>query len=101
MPKSSLPRGNLGSSDGSVYISATTRFQGAGAHFLFTTCRQEGCWTDDCCTTYHDRFRQDFAIGYRYLYLEDQLGITESLTTTQTPADDTANPSSVPGRTHF
>ena len=25
-----------------------SRFHGAGAHFLFTTCRQEGCWTDDC-----------------------------------------------------
>ena len=34
------------------------------------------------CTTYHDRFRADFVAGYRYLDLEDQLGITETLTDT-------------------
>ena len=40
------------------------------------------------CTTYHDRFRADFIAGYRYLDLEDQLGITETLTTTSpTPVD--------------
>ena len=79
-----IPRGNSNSLDGAIGVSATTRFHGAGAHFLFTTCRQDGCWTDDCgsCMTYHDRFRADFVAGYRYLDLEDQLGITETLTST-------------------
>ena len=41
-----------------------------------TLCRQEGCWSDECgCTTYHDRFRAIFTVGYRYLDLNDQLGI--------------------------
>ena len=86
-----FPRGNPLSCDGAINISAMTRFHGAGAHFLFTTCREEGCWTDDCgccSTTYHDRFRADFVAGYRYLDLEDQLGITETITTTG--ADTTA-----------
>jgi hypothetical protein len=80
-----FPRGFVNSIDGAINISMTTRFDGAGAHFLFTTCRQEGCWTDDCgccATTYHDRFRADFVAGYRYLNLEDQLGITETITST-------------------
>ena len=43
-----FPRGTANSFDGGIDISATTAFHGAGAHFLFTTCRQESCWTDDC-----------------------------------------------------
>jgi hypothetical protein len=78
-----FPRGSDRSADGGIEITALTRFHGAGAHFLLTACRQEGCWTDECnCTTYRDRFRADFIAGYRYLDLEDQLGITEAITDT-------------------
>ena len=42
--------------------------------------------------TYHDRFRADFIAGYRYLYLQDQLGITETLTTTSPMPIDPTNP---------
>ena len=78
------PRGSPFSVDGAINISVSTRFYGTGAHFLFTTCREEGSWTDDCgsCTTYHDRFRADVIVGYRYLDLQDQLGITETITGT-------------------
>ncbi len=90
-----FPRGSAESTDGSIDIHAMTRFFGTGAHFLFTACRQEGCWTDDCgccSTTYHDRFRADVVAGYRYLYLEDQLGITEAITSTSPPPVTTDNP---------
>jgi len=89
--------------DGAIDISATTRFHGAGAHFLFTTCRQEGCWTDDCgsCTTYHDRFRAIFVAGYRYLDLEDQLGITENLTSTQPGPVNPQDPNGIQGVSTF
>ncbi|MGO9113570.1 MAG: BBP7 family outer membrane beta-barrel protein [Thermoguttaceae bacterium] len=89
-----FPRGSVYSVDGAILINTNTRFHGAGAHFLFTTCRQEGCWTDDCgsCTTYHDRFRADFIAGYRYLDLEDQLGIWETLTSTSPPPVTPENP---------
>jgi hypothetical protein len=93
-----LPRGNAGSVDGAINIGVASRLQGAGAHFLFTLCRQEGCWTDDCsCTTYHDRFRADFIAGYRYLDLEDQLGITETLTSTTPVPIDPTNPTGAQG----
>ena len=87
-----FPRGSVQSLDGAIDINMVTRFHGAGAHFLFTMCRQEGCWTDNCgccATTYHDRYRADFVAGYRYLDLEDDLGITEYLTGTDptTPGD--------------
>jgi len=79
-----FPRGFANSVDGAINISVASRFSGAGARFLFTTCRQEGCWGDECgCgETYHDRFRADFIAGYRNLDLQDQLGITETLTST-------------------
>jgi hypothetical protein len=97
-----LPRGNAGSVDGAINISALSRFQGAGAHFLFTLCRQEGCWTDDCsCTTYHDRFRADFIAGYRYLELQDQLGITETITSTTPQPIDPTNPTGAQGVSAF
>ncbi len=49
---------------------------------LWVLCRQDGCWTDDCsCLSYHDRYRATFTAGYRYLNLEDQLSISERLTT--------------------
>jgi hypothetical protein len=98
-----VPRGNANSLDGAINISATTRFHGAGAHFLFTTCRQEGCWTDECgsCTTYRDRFRADLVAGYRYLDLEDQLGITETLTTTSPTPVDPNNPTGTQGVAAF
>jgi hypothetical protein len=97
-----FPRGSAQSLDGSINISAVTRFHGAGAHFLLTTCRQESCWTDDCsCTTYHDRFRADFIAGYRYLDLEDRLGITENLTTTSPTPIDANNPTGPQGVSAF
>ena len=77
-----FPRGNPNSLDGSIDVNAVTHFNGAGARFLVTLCRQDGCWTDECgCTTYHDRFRAIFTAGYRYLDLEDRLGVSERLTT--------------------
>jgi len=98
-----IPRGNANSVDGAINIGATTRLHGAGAHFLFTTCRQEGCWTDDCGSgiTYRDRFRADFIAGYRYLYLEDELGITETLTTTSPIPVDPTNPTGAQGVAAF
>jgi hypothetical protein len=78
-----FPRGNANSLDGSIDVAATTHFNGAGARFLFVLCRQDGCWTDECPgMSFHDRYRATFTAGYRYLNLEDQLGITENLTTT-------------------
>ena len=70
--------------DGLIDVNMTTRFNGAGARFLFVLCRQDGCWTDDCsCMSYHDRYRATFTAGYRYLELEDDLSINERLTTNQ------------------
>ncbi len=86
--KVAYPRGSPGSLDGSIDITARTTFHAAGAHFLFTTCCDEGCWTDECggcggCgITYHDSYRANFIVGYRNLNLEDQLGIEEDLTST-------------------
>jgi hypothetical protein len=78
----SFPRGNPNSLDGSIDVSGVTHFNGAGARLLVTLCRQDGCWTDECgCMTYHDRFRMIFTGGYRYLDLEDKLGVSERLTT--------------------
>jgi hypothetical protein len=84
-----FPRGSLNSLDGAIDISATTRFHGSGAHFLITTCRQEGCWTDECdaCRTYRDRYRANFTVGYRHLSLDDDLVITETITSTTASAD--------------
>ena len=97
-----FPRGSASSLDGAINIGLTTRFHGAGAHFLFTTCRQEGCSSDDCgCATYHDRFRADFVAGYRFLDLEDQLGITETLTTTSPTPVDPTNPTGAQGVSAF
>ena len=78
------PRGFANSCDGAINIHLLSHFYGTGAHLLFTVCRQEGCWTDDCCSceTFHDRYRADFMIGYRYLDQGDQLGITETITST-------------------
>ena len=77
-----FPRGNPNSLDGTIDVNAVTHFNGAGARLLVTLCRQDGCWTDECgCTTYHDRFRMILTGGYRYLDLEDRLGVSERLTT--------------------
>jgi len=98
-----FPRGSASSLDGAININVLTRFHGAGAHFLFTVCRQEGCWTDECgCSaTYHDRFRADVVAGYRYLDLQDQLGITETLTTTSPMPVDPTNPTGAQGVAAF
>ncbi|MEI8375695.1 MAG: BBP7 family outer membrane beta-barrel protein [Planctomycetota bacterium] len=101
--KVAYPRGYPGSFDGAIDIGAITRFHGAAAHFLFTTCRQEGSWTDECgsCTTYHDRYRAIFVAGYRYLSLEDQLGITENLTSTEPEPVNPLNPTGTQGVSAF
>ena len=94
-----FPRGSANSLDGAINVSVLSPLPRRRAHFLFTTCRQEGCWSDSCgCSpSYHDRFRADFVAGYRYLDLEDQLGITETLTgTSPTPLDPT-NPTGAQG----
>ncbi len=96
-----LPRGNVGSVDGSIDINAITRFNGGGARFLFVLCRQDGCWTDDCsCANFHDRYRATLTAGYRYLDLEDQLGIYEKLTTTSGVVQ-TGPDTSTPGTAAF
>lgn len=70
--------------DGSIDVNAMTRFNGAGARFLYVLCRQDGCWSDDCsCLSFHDYYRATFTAGYRYLDLEDNLDINERLTTNQ------------------
>ena len=101
--KVAFPRGNPGSIDGSIDVDTTTRFYGSGARFLFTMCRQEGCWTDDdgSCMTFHDRYRAIFTAGYRYLYLQDSLGITENLTTTNPQPVDPNNPTGAQGVAAF
>jgi hypothetical protein len=97
-----FPRGNTNSLDGSISVNAMTRFHGAGAHFVFTLCRQEGCWSDECsCKTYQDHFRAILTAGYRYLDLEDQLGITENLTTTSPQPVDPTNPTGAQGVSAF
>ncbi len=76
-----FPRPSPQGLDGSIAVNGSTRFNGAGARLLFVLCRQDGCWTDDCsCLTYHDRYRAILTLGYRYLNLDDQLGISERLT---------------------
>ena len=86
--------------DGSVAVNASTQFYGADARFLITLCRQDGCWTDDCsCMTYHDRYRAIFTVGYRYLYLADQLGINERLTTSSGSVQE--GDTTVPGTAAF
>ncbi len=97
-----FPRGSARSLDGTIDITATTRFHGAGAHFVFTLCRQEGFWTDDCsCKNYTDRFRAILTAGYRYLDLEDSLSITETLTATSPQPVDPTNPTGAQGVSAF
>ena len=100
--KVAYPRGNLGSLDGSVSVDAQTHFMSSGARLLFTTCFEEACWNDACWTgqTFHDSCRRQFLVGYRHLELNDQLGVTEELTSTNArTADDNGNP--LPGLSAF
>jgi len=80
------PRGSLDSIDGAALIDSYTRLQGAAARLQFAMCRADACWTDECCATYHDSYRSYFTLGYRFLRLDDRVGITEQLTSTVSEA---------------
>ena len=56
---------------GSVSVDSRTEFQEAGAGLRIFL---NGC--DNCC----QGWRTDLLVGYRYLHLKDQLGVTEDLT---------------------
>jgi hypothetical protein len=80
------PRFAADSIDGAVSVDALTRFQGAGARLRFSLCRADACWSDPCWSgqTFHDSYRSYWTLGYRFLRLDDRLGITEQLTSTVT-----------------
>jgi hypothetical protein len=82
--KVAFPRLNTGSVDGSVSVDATTSFQSAGGRFRFYIDSQQCCWSDPCCPerTVRSGWRTDFLLGYRYLRLDDRLGVREELTST-------------------
>ena len=83
-----------GAVDGSINVNASTRFQSAGARLLFTAWQDQNCWCDPCNgMMYHDTFRSQVIVGYRFLRLDDGLGVTEQLTVTGTAT----NPAAVPG----
>jgi hypothetical protein len=78
------PRTSLDSIDGAANIDALSRFQGAAARLRFALCRADACWSDSCWTgqTFHDSYRSYWTLGYRFLRLDDRLGISEQLTST-------------------
>lgn len=73
----------LNSLDGSIAIDASTRFEAAGGRLVFALYRNEGTWNDpECCgRVLHDSFHSNLLVGYRFVGLDDHLGITENLTT--------------------
>jgi hypothetical protein len=81
-----FPRGNTGSVDGAVSVDASTQFQSAALRMRLALCRQDSCWSDPCCPdlAYHDGYRSYLLAGYRYMRLDDRLGIAEQLTSTDT-----------------
>ena len=79
-----FPAGNRGSVSGAVNVDALSRFMTTGALLRFATCRQNACWTDSCCNAFHDSFRTDFLLGYRFLRLDDRLQIVEQLSSMDT-----------------
>jgi hypothetical protein len=82
--KVAFPRGNPSSLDGSVSVDALTKFQSAGARLRFYLDSQDCCWSNPCCPeqTIRSGWRTDLLLGYRFLRLDDQLGIREELTST-------------------
>jgi hypothetical protein len=78
-----VPRPQTNSIDGAVLVDSLTRLQGAAARLNFALCRADACWSD-CWTgrTFHDSYRSSWTLGYRFLRLDDRLGITEELTST-------------------
>ena len=83
-----VPRANaagLNSIDGAASVDALSRLQGAAARLRFALGCGDSCWSD-CWTgrTFHDSFRSSWTLGYRFLRLDDRLGITEQLTSTVT-----------------
>ena len=79
--KVAFPRGQPGSIAGSISIDPTTQFQSAGVRLRFSLCQEGAC--DPCGTSY----RRELIVGFRYMRLDDALGIHEDLTST-----DTASP---------
>ena len=84
--KVAFPRGNPGSLDGSVSVDALTRFQSAGARLRFYLDSEDCCWSNPCCPgqTVHSGWQTDLLLGYRFLRLDDRLGVREELTSTDT-----------------
>jgi hypothetical protein len=82
--KVAFPRGNTGSVDGSVSVDSLTRFQSAGARLRFCVGCRDCCWANPCCPDQGvpGGFRTDFLVGYRFLRLDDRLGVREELTET-------------------
>ena len=74
---------------GSVRVSSNSDFQGAQANFLFNLCCSKNCCptdaccpTDGCCPTpccVPSGYRVDLIAGFRYLQLNEDLGISENL----------------------
>ncbi len=82
--KIAFPRGNPGSIDGSVAVDALTRFQSAGVRLRFYLDSDQCCWSNPWCPCQVVQYgwRTDLLIGYRFLRLDDQLGVRENLTST-------------------
>jgi hypothetical protein len=79
-----FPRGAPGSLDGSASVDTLSKFEGAGVRLLFNLCESEYCWQDpfDPCAVRHGCYRSQLIVGYRFLRLDDTLGIREELTAT-------------------
>lgn len=74
---------------GSVGVNSFTRLQSLGARMLFNVCCAPRCW-ENMFNPGHvcqGGTRLDFLLGYRFLRLDDRVGVIENLI-----SRDTANP---------
>ncbi|NNE00346.1 MAG: BBP7 family outer membrane beta-barrel protein [Pirellulaceae bacterium] len=69
---------------GTVTARATSELYGGGFHFKRLRCCQEGCksWLFCGCDE-HFCSRTEAMVGYRYLQLDEDIGITENLVSSQ------------------
>jgi hypothetical protein len=83
--KVAFPRGQPGAIAGSISVDPATHFESAGARLRFSLCEEGDCSADPCGSSH----RRELILGFRYLRLDDGLGIREELTTTD-PAPSAA-----------
>jgi hypothetical protein len=72
---------------GEIAAEVETRFQGAGVRAIYNLCCGDGCGTSciTCCPV-ATGYRFDAIVGYRFLRLDDCVGITENATSLDSQA---------------